>query len=253
MMRKLSTVFIGCCFLVISALHADALVPVIDEANLMQNILTAVRTLQSNINEATQIANQLASLRNEALNLMKMDPFAANQNVWAIQQQLFNLQNMTYTVRGLVMDYNRIQNQFDSLYPAFSKYNGMSGADYANQVDQLHKQTQNSMFDAMKAQGIVADTWKDQMSLQSLINASQTANGALSAAQTGNQIAALQATEMMKMQQIMATSYRAETSYYAEVAAREAAAKADSQTYFKLDVPNTLQGSGRGPGIRQFQ
>ena len=47
--------------------------PVFDAANLTQNILTAIRTLQSNMNEAQQIVNQMQSLENEFLNLESLE------------------------------------------------------------------------------------------------------------------------------------------------------------------------------------
>ena len=58
--------------------------------------------------------------------------------------------------------------------------------------------------------------------VQSLAAASQNAQGALAAVQAGNQIAALQAQQLMRLQQIMAQSERAKSAYEAERSQKEA-------------------------------
>jgi P-type conjugative transfer protein TrbJ len=93
----------------------------------------------------------------------------------------------------------------------------MTGADYAAHAYSVLQSTNDVIYDAMRAQGLVAQIGADTANLQSLMSASQSAQGALAAAQAGNQIAVLNTQQMMRLQQIMAASNQAQTAYYAEI------------------------------------
>lgn len=155
-------------------------------------------------------------------NLAKMDSSAASANMGQIQQQLAQLQQLQSQIRGLTMDYANMEQSWDETYKDFGDFNGMSGQDYASHAQKLAEVTNNSIYDAMVAQGLVAQLGNDEANLQSLAAASQNAQGALAAVQAGNQIAALQAQQLMRLQQIMAQSERAKSAYEAERSQKEA-------------------------------
>lgn len=181
---------------------------------------------------ATQV-NTAQQLQAELQNLASMDPATAAANMGRIQsdlQQLINLQNQ---MNGLVMDYSNFQNAWDAQYQDFGAYNGMSAGQYATNAQQLLSSLNQSLYNSMLAQGLVAQTGADSVSLQNLLDASQNAQGALAAAQVANQMAAMQAQQLMKLQQIVATSNRAQSEWMAYQAHKEAMAQASVDQFFE--------------------
>ncbi len=225
---------------------------VFDPSVFAQTVMTYAKEVQTAINTTTQIQNQLQSLQNEARNLANMDLGSAAANMAGIQQNLNALLQMQNSMKGLTMDYARWQTEWDKVYKDFASLNGMSGKDYAAQAKKILDQTNNATYDAMRAQGLVAQIGNDSANLQSLLSASRSAGGALAAAQAGNQIAGMTAQQLMRLEQIMASSYRAQSSYFAAEAQKKAMSDADSSRFFKTTIQRPLQGSGKGPGAREY-
>ena len=69
---SLFAVLVAVSLAVVPAQRASAQWVVFDPGNFSQNILTAIRTLQSNVNEASQIANQIQQINNQIHNLQRM-------------------------------------------------------------------------------------------------------------------------------------------------------------------------------------
>lgn len=217
---------------------------VFDPTALVQSVLNYVQHCTSAVNTATQIENQIQSLANEAKNLSYMDQGAAMQTMGRLRNSLTQLVNLQNRMRGMTMDYQNIESAWDQHYKDFGSFNGMSGKDYAKQSQKVLDQTNNATYDAMRAQGLVAQLGDDSANLQNLLNASNSVSGAVAATQAGNQIAAVTTQQLMRLQQISAASYRAQSSYYAQQAQREAMSKADSNRFFgdHINKPGTGQG-----------
>lgn len=226
----------------ITTTPAYAIIPVIDATNLAENILSAARALQSNINEAQMIYNQMRQLQNEARNLASLPTSIQN----SLNGSMQDLQNVLRNTQGLVYNYKALQSQFDRLYPDFKAFNGMSGNDYSRQVDAWSNQTMQAIQDAMRAQGLVVNTAQDGADLNALVSASQSASGNLSALQAGNQISALMVKQLVQLQQIVSASSRAQASYLAQQTSADAAAKQRAQHYMDGWGKRTRMGPARG-------
>lgn len=185
-------------------------------------------------------------------NLATMDSSAASANMGQIQQQLAQLQQLQSQIKGLTMDYANMEQSWDETYKDFGDFNGMSGKDYANHAQKIAEATNNSIYDAMVAQGLVAQLGNDEANLQSLAAASQNAQGALAAAQAGNQIAALQAQQLMRLQQIMAQSERAKSAYEAERAQKEAMSRESNKQAWGESENTTPMQDGGGAGLPEM-
>jgi len=231
---------------------AAAFYMVFDPTALIQEILGYIDQISQTVNTARQIENQLSSLANEAKNLANMDSRTAWQTLSGIRSNLTQVMQMQANIRGLTMEYQKVEAAWDTLYKDFGSFNGMSGKDYAAQAQKVLDQTNRATYDAMRAQGLVAQLGNDAKNLEYLLNASNTSSGALSAAQAGNHIAALTAQQLMRLQQIVATSYRVESSYHAQQANKEAISRASSNKFFGDKIERPLQGSGKGRGTKQF-
>jgi P-type conjugative transfer protein TrbJ len=230
--------------LVLSCTATSRALVVYDPTNYLQNLKTAVSAAQMLVNQAKQ-------LRNDLLNLTNLDNTLSANNLARIKGNLAELVALQKNITGLVWDYRQMQQAWDSVYRDFGYYNGLSGAAYANQANTLLNQTNRAIYDAMKAQGLTAQIGDDAANLEQLLTASQSAPGALAAAQAGNQIAGVQAQQLMRMETVMAASYRAESAYAAERVQREANARANARR-LQLKGKNTLESAETGQGFPHF-
>lgn len=235
-MRKILIALVVTLFIAYTTKEAAALV-VYDPSNYAQN-------LQSALNSATQIQNQMKQLENDAANLQYMDSATASATMYRIQDNLAQLQMLQQQTQGMVMDYTDFQTAWDQQYQDFSAYSGMTGADYAEQAMRMTQTTQNQIYDAMRAQGLIAQAGNDAAALQQLLAASQSAQGARAAAQAGNQIAAMQAQSLMKLQQMIAQNNQAQLAYQQQKLQQDMAAEYAAAQAYTTDVEPQKRGQG---------
>jgi type IV secretion system protein TrbJ len=214
----------------ILSLTATALVPapahaqfggiVYDPSNYSQNILTAARTLEQINNQIRQLQNQATSLINEARNLQSLpltvlEPLQAQ--IRQTQQLLAQAQRMAYDVQQIERDFGRQYKDIDLTQSQRAMV----------QSAQSRWQTSVAAFeDALKVQaGVVGNLDGARTTMQQLVTASQSATGALQAAQAGNQLLALQAQQLADLTATMAALGRAQSLDAAQKAAAQAQAR----------------------------
>jgi P-type conjugative transfer protein TrbJ len=207
---------LAACGLALSAPVAFAQVTVFDPSNYAQNVLQAARTLQTVNQQITALQNQAQGLINDARNLAGL-PLST----------LDALQGQVQRTRGLLAQAQRLAYSVKAIDTAFARQYGpadLSSSDAAL-VDGARERWTTSVAgfqDALKVQaGVVGnlDGARDQMS--QLVQASQTATGALQAAQAGNQLMALQSQQLSDLAALIAAQGRAQ--------ALDAAARATAQ------------------------
>ena len=171
---------------------------VIDPTNLIQNVLTATRTLQ-------QVQIQIQSLKNQAQHLVSQGFDVSGD----LNQTLNEITRLTNEARALTYRIDQIERAFESHFPdAYADWSVTEQAQIADaQQDAAREAYRDSVM--MQAQ-IVEAVQADARNLDNLIFASQSSAGELSAMQAGNQITALSAKQTMQMQEMMASQYRAQ-------------------------------------------
>jgi P-type conjugative transfer protein TrbJ len=183
----------------------QATVVVIDPANLIQNILTAARTLQQINNQIQQLQNEAQMLTNQAKNLTSLPFSALNQ----LQSALSATNQLLQQAQGLSLNLTQMETQFSQLYPA--SYTASTPATqmaldashrWQNALEALRTATE------MQSQS-VQNFASDEQTLSALVNSSQSAVGALQATQATNQLLALQARQAIQAQQLQLTQDRA--------------------------------------------
>jgi P-type conjugative transfer protein TrbJ len=183
--RKVLSAVIATALTIATPMHpAQAQFAVIDVANLLQNylngaqeILTAARTLQSNINEAEMIANEIKNLKN-----LPQDIVGAYQ--WRFQRVLWDLQRLTQ----LVGNYYTLSQMFAARYPNLRDSQQNSANLFALQA-QWSDQYRDNLLQALQQGASVLDDLRDSTAnTQSMAYSSQGAVGALQAIQAGNQL-----------------------------------------------------------------
>lgn len=193
---------------------------VYDPSNYAQNVLTAARTLEQINNQIRMLQNQATSLINEAKNLQNL-PLTVLQ---PLQEQIRQTQQLLSEAQRIAYDVREIETAFEQQY----KNIPLSASQQA-MVDGAEERWKNSVAafeDALKVQaGAVANIEGSREAVNSLVGASQSATGALQAAQAGNQLLALQARQLADLTATLAASGRAQALDAAERAAARAQAR----------------------------
>ena len=193
---------------------------VYDPTNYAQNVLTAARSLQQINNQIQQIQQQATSLVNEARNLASL-PFSS---LHQLQQQVQRTQQLLGEAQRIAYDVQNVQQVFNGRY----KGAALTGT-HAQMVANANARWEDSVGafeDALRVQaGVVGNIDGARTTMDGLVTSSQSATGALQAAQAGNQLLALQSQQLADLTALLAAQGRA----LALDSARNAAVEAESR------------------------
>ena len=210
---------------------------VFDPNNFSQNVLTAARELQQVNNSIQSLENQATMLINQARNLAGQ-PYSAlaqlEQSVNQTEQLLLQAQRIAYSVAA-------INQAFTQTYP--QAYSGSTSSQQLLAGAQTRCQNSLAGFqDAMTVQaGAVQNLDSTRTQISALISASQSATGALQAAEAGNQLTALQTKQLADLTAIMAAIARAQSL--------EGARKVENELQAQQQLSSFLNyGPGYQPG-----
>ena len=185
--------------------HAQFSGIVYDPTNYAQNVLTAARSLQQINNQIQQIQQQATSLVNEARNLTSL-PFSSLQQ---LQQQVQRTQQLLGEAQRIAYDVQNVQQAFNGRY----KGAALTGT-HAQMVANANARWEDSVGafeDALRVQaGVVGNIDGARTTMDSLVSSSQSATGALQAAQAGNQLLALQSQQIADLTALLAAQGRAQ-------------------------------------------
>ena len=189
---------------------------VYDPTNFSQNVLTAARELQQINNQIQMLTNQAQSLVNQGKNLASLPLSTLTQ----LQSQVARTQSLLSQAQNIAFNVERIQTEYSSTY-------GTAAATGSNATMFAAAQTrwQNSVGafeDSLKVQaGVVGNISTNSSAMSSLVTASQSASGALQAAQAGNQLLALHSQQLSDLVAVLAAKGRADALEQARVTATE--------------------------------
>lgn len=216
----------------ILSLTATALVPapayaqfgfggiVYDPSNYAQNVLTAARTLEQINNQIRQLQNQATSLINEARNLASLPTSVLEplqQQIRQTQQLLAQAQRISFDVRTIEQEFAR---QYSGQNLTGSQREMVRGA------EERWRNSVAAFEDALKVQAsAVGNIEGSRTAIDRLVTASQSATGALQAAQAGNQLLALQSQQLSDLIASVAAMGRAQSLDAANSAAAKAQAR----------------------------
>ena len=195
-----------------------------DPRNYSQNILTAARTLEQINNQIKQLQNQATSLMNEAKNLNSLP----TSTLGTLEAQVDQTRQLLAQAEGIAFNVSDIQKGFEARY----KGGALSGsaAEMVANAEARWKDSVGAFENAMKVQaGIVTNMGGTRTSISTIVGASQSATGALQAAQAGNQLLAIQSQQISDLAAVMSAQGRAEMLD----AARAAAAEAEGRERFR--------------------
>lgn len=180
---------------------------VFDPTNFGQNVLTAARELQQVNNEILSLQNQARMLINQARNLASL-PYSS---LAQMEQTINQTRQLLAQAQSIGYDVSTINQAFAQTYPqAYS-----SATSSRQLLADAHSRWENarvSYQDAMRVQAsVVQNLNATGTQVDALVSSSQAATGALQAAQSGNQLLALQTTQLSQLTAVITSIAHAES------------------------------------------
>ncbi len=215
MKRPLAVLFLLLSFHLAPAAQAQFVV--IDPSNLVQNILTAARTLQQVNNQIQQLQNQALSLINQARHLRGLDFTALHE----LRAAIARTKALIEQAEGLAYEITHLDAMFERLYP--EEYNeAISAGEMAEHARERWKNVLESLRTTMRMQAQAARNLDvDERVLVDLVENSQAAVGQLQATQATNQLLGLVARQTIQAQQLQLTQDRMTAAEQARDVAEE--------------------------------
>lgn len=178
---------------------------VFDPRNFAQNILTAARSLEQINNQVRSLQSQADMLINDAKDLATLD-FNAQDELKRLLEEIAALIIEANAISYEIEETDRV---FQEAYP--EEYDNFSNTEIAENAEFQWETSRSGFHDALLMQSqIVTTVQADTQMLDHLLGESAQTEGNLSATQTGNQIAALNAKQNMQVQELLAAQFRAE-------------------------------------------
>jgi type IV secretion system protein TrbJ len=186
---------------------------VFDPANFGEAFMTALQTLQSNVNEATQIANQIQSLNHEIRNLQQ---FPGGLSAALVNDYVLKWNQLSATFRainGLAGNLGNLNAAYAAQYPNRNIAGPLTSAQVIAQIQAQLNAARQSYVGVYRTSGdVMAAIPQSQANLSSALAASQGANGNLDAIQAETQVTAQVATLLMDENAQLAAMYQAEAN-----------------------------------------
>ncbi|MFK3845519.1 P-type conjugative transfer protein TrbJ [Stenotrophomonas sp. NPDC078853] len=207
---------------------------VVDPTNYVANSMTQLRAVQSNLNEAKQIQQQLEALRYQAQNTRSLTQGAWSQGADTIAR-LANVLQEGSSLAVTAKDYAR---QFHTMFPGYK-----ADHDVSRSYDRWNATTRDSVLGALKVANLQANGYRDeQQALLALKHAVGSTNGQKEALDAANHVALAQVTQMQSLRELMVAQMQAEGTYMAaqtqaahsrEESIRDATQYRDTRSGFK--------------------
>lgn len=222
--RNLLRAAASATFVIFAAFPAGAQMSVIDPTNLVQNALTAARTLE-------QINNQIRSLQNEATNLVKLGKTFAPELAERLQQ----INELMQDAKLVAL---RVQDTKDRLAELYKgDWLDANYLELAKTAEERMDASREALRTSLILQAQVTEQIEnDQETLKNLSEASQDAEGALGAQQATNELLAFQAAQNMRLQNLLVTQNRADALEQARQMEALAAARAERKRFFDAEI-----------------
>jgi P-type conjugative transfer protein TrbJ len=198
---------------------------VLDPSNLVQNTISAMKAIESVINEVQMIANQIKQIENMVQNTRSVGGVWDQQalpRLIQLGQVIDQEQAVAYAMTGM----DRV---FRERYPGYRPV-----TDWAAAYDQWTRTTLDTLRGSLAAVRLHADDFADeQRRIQTLTALSDSAEGRMQALQAGNMLAAEQIQQLVKLRQLMMAQINAQNVYMANQTNREAQRVATQQEWVK--------------------
>jgi P-type conjugative transfer protein TrbJ len=218
--------------------------PVIDAANLIQSTLTALKTIESVINEVEMIANQVRQIENMLRNTRNY-----GRGVWDTEAlpRLVRLGQVIDQEQAIAYTMANIDGLFRQRYPGYRPV-----TDWSKEYDTWTRTTLDTLRGTLNSIRLHAEDFAtEQGRIQALQVMSDSAEGRMQALQLGNMMAAEQLQQLVKLRQLMMTQISAQNVYMANQTNREAQRAATQTEWIRNGNTDAPPLESTTPGVRR--
>lgn len=204
---------------VLSAQPAAALT-VYDPWNHAENILSAARALEQIENQISSLANEAQMLINDAMNLASLPTSVLDQ----IEGNFAEMKDLLGEAQELAYSVDDIEQKFSATFEDFAA--DKTGAELVESARQRWQESLSAFEHSLKAGATAVDNIEGtEQQTSSLVGASKSAVGILQATQAGNELLAVQASQLADLTAMLAAQGRAAALEEARHAAAEEQAR----------------------------
>lgn len=187
-------------------------------ANYLQDLKTALNSVTSLTNQARQIQQQIAMIKNQVKNSTTISNYQW-QNIQNVMQQMAATSQQAQSISYSVSDLNQ---RFQKTYPNYSDGHPNT-AHYTETTQQWHRTTLATLQQSLQAMHVDAQHFQQENQLMSqLKNQGQTATGRLQALQVLSEMSAENINQLQAMKRVMMTQANAQTAYMAYRVSKDA-------------------------------
>jgi P-type conjugative transfer protein TrbJ len=214
-----------------SVRDAKAQFAVIDPANLVENIISALQNVQTVLNQVTQISHEIQSLAYQAQNLRTLPTSVSGSVLGQYTTQFASLVAAMGSINGIANNLSTLTAQYNTTYPNSALALGpLSTANINSQLTAWLNQSRSVYQGAYNTQAqVMSSLQADSTNVRTLLQTSGSSQGALDAIQAGNQLSGQVAAQLMKINSQMATTNQAQMNWIAQQTQMIAQAQKTSQ------------------------
>ncbi len=216
--------------------------PVIDAANLVQNTLTALKTIESVINEVQMLANQVRQIETMLQNTRNY-----GQGIWDAQAlpRLLRLGQVIDQEQAIAYTMVNADSLFRQRYPGYRPV-----TDWSSTYDSWTSTTLDTLRGILNSAGLQgAEFATEQSRIQALQALSDSAEGRMQALQVGNMMAAEQLQQLVKLRQLVVAQINAQTVYMASQTSRDAQRAATQSEWIRNGNADAPPLGAAAPGV----
>lgn len=200
-----------------------------DPTNFVQNYVSAIDSVQSNINEATQIANQIRQYQ-----VMLKNSATLTDGEWvSVSSTLNRLADIAKQGQGIAYSMSSLDQTFRERFPSYQPT-----GDYSASLRGWSATSLDSIRGALASAGAVADQRADESTqFERLTAAAANAVGQKAALDAGNQIAVAQIGQLQELKALVSAQLQAQSAYMAGEVSRKAAIQANVDAFIGRSAP----------------
>ena len=196
-------------------------------------------------NQVQQIQNQMQSLQNEALNLKQLGKEISTGNLQSIDSAFDRILSLQSNAKSLFYQVEGFEKNFEKIYNSDLELHGWLKGDVVSgmkkikdQMSKVREQSRNAIYDAAKSANYSAKINADKRNVETILQSSASAEGALQAIQAGNNMLATINTTLTDMKDILSSQVKLATTVQSEVNqvnSGDAASKEESEKEYEED------------------
>lgn len=202
---------------------------VFDPTNYVQNYLTQLRAVQSNLNEVRQIQAQLQQYDNMLRNTRSLDV----RDLGTAIDALSRLDRVLGEGKSLAVTASDYEKAFKARFPGYQ-----ATANYSENYREWSNTSRDSVLGALRVANLQArGATTEEQALASLRSAVASADGQKAAVDAGNQIALAQISQLQQLRELMVAQMQASGTYMAAQQQTEASKEASIRAATKYRDP----------------